>query len=212
MRRLFMTFAVIVIVVFAAATAHADPITYNLNGLFFPLTESGPFGTLTGQITVSSDNNGSPAEPYCIDPICHVRVFLTVENLVVNDDGHLFYFSDPQPTQFDLGENSAGESFTDIFEQLFDSFGDQFQLGLEMDPFIFGRRGAPFVCGLPGSCEDQSGTSSIYASDGFSQDVFAATLIPVQGTVPEPSTLSFLGIGALGLLTKGRWPRSNPLQ
>lgn len=212
MRRLFATLAIIVIAFFAAATAHADPVTYNLNGLFFPLTQSGPFGTLTGQITLSSDTKGVPSEPYCIDSICHVRVFLTVENLAVNDNGHTFYFSDPQPTEFDLGENSSGEPFDDVFEQLFDSSGDQFQLGLEMDPFIFGDRGTPYVCGLPGSCEVESGTSSIYAADGFSQDVYSAGLTPVQSTVPEPSTLSLLGIGALGLLTKGRRPTSNPLQ
>ena len=100
---------------------------------------------------------------------------MTVENLVVNDNGHTFYFSDPQPTQFNLGENSAGEPFPDIFEQLTDSSGDRFQLGLEMNSFIYGDKEPPYVCGLEGSCEVESGTSTIYASDAFSQNVFAAT-------------------------------------
>jgi PEP-CTERM motif len=132
-------------------------------------------------------------------------VFLTVENLVVNDDGQVFYFSDPQPTQFNLGENSAGESNTLILEELFDPSGDQFQLSLDVSPFIFSGK-PPDVCGLPYSCLEQDAISSINTSDGFSQDVVTATLTPVPGTVPEPSTLSLLGIGALGfgLLIKGR--------
>ena len=193
MRRLLITFAVIVIV-FAAAPAHADPITYNLNGLFFPLTQFGPFGTLTGEITVSTDNNGVPS-PGCIDLICRVRVFLTVENIVVNDDGQVFDFSNPQTKQFNLGETSADRPLFDVGEGLNDSFGDQFLLGLEIPFPDIGQ--PPFVCGLPGSCDDL--TSSITSGD-FSQHVFTATLTPVQA--PEPSTLSLLGIGALGLLIK----------
>jgi hypothetical protein len=201
MRSLLLTLAVIVLV-FSSATAHADPVTYDLNGSFFPLTQFGPSGTITGEITVSIDHNGFPTQPFCIDPICKVRVFLTVENLVVNDDGQEFFFSDPQPVQFGLSENSAGNPDPDIFESLNDSFGNRFQLALEI-PYTVGGLQQPFVCTLAGSCDVNNLTSSITSSD-FSEDVFAATLTPVPDPVPEPSTLSLLGIGALGLLVTRR--------
>jgi len=190
MRRLIIPAALIAILSTTAA-AHADPITYQLNGTFFPLTQNGPFGSIAGEITLSTDQNRIPADPLCTNQDCLLDVYLTVNHLVVVDDGHVLNFSAPQMLLGSLGEN-LGATPTVALGQVQDSLGNTLQLAFDIPSFFQG--GPPTVCRL--DCLEPS--EVFIPSDNFSQAVFSADLTPVPA--PEPSTLSLVGLGTLGLL------------
>ena len=192
MRRLIIPAALIAILS-ATAPAHADPITYQLNGTFFPLTQNGPSGTIAGQITLSTDQNRTPADPLCTNEDCLLDVYLTVNHLVVIDDGHVLNFSAPQMLLGSLATN-IGATPEVALGQVQDSLGNSLQLAFYIPSFFQG--GPPTVC--RGDC---LASSEIFIpSDNFSQDVFSASLTPVPA--PEPSTLSLVGLGTLGLLAE----------
>lgn len=194
MRRLIIPAALIAIL-FATAAAHADPITYNLNGTFFPLTQNGPSGTIAGEITLSTDENRIPADPLCTNQGCLLDVYLTVNHLVVTDDGHVLDFSAPQMLLGSLATN-IGAVPSVALGQVQDSLGNTLQLAFDIPSFF--HSGPPILC--RGDCLESS--ELFIPSDNFSQDVFSASLTPVPA--PEPSTLSLVGLGTLGLLAEAK--------
>ena len=188
MRRLLTIFTLIFIAA-ASASAHASTMTYFLNGNFFPATQDGKWGTVQGDITISTDENRIPLDPYCTNPTCYLEGSLTVDSVSVAVDDFSFTTSAPTMSMGAVGENSAGAPQRVMVGQ-----AGPLLLIFDINSF---QSAVPTLCTNSRNCDFGGGMASqITEPNNNLRNIYSATLVPI----PEPSTLSLLGIGAFGLL------------